>query len=260
MTKNTRGVLDILWYLFLFVFIQSVCMLLTRIPQVSMSMSLAASGLLTIIVFIACRYTLVSPTYIRTRPWVVLAWALVLAVGSVLPSMWLLELTKVDMPDEMVQMMSKAMQGPIGYAAIGVLAPIAEEMVMRGAVQRRLTELLGADRNHWIAIGITAAIFGLLHGNAAQFVHAFLIGLLLGWMYYRTGSLIPGIIFHWVNNSIAIFASRMYPGTNDVKLIDIFGTQQHVLLAVGFSLCIFLPALYQLAIRMKQADSSRING
>lgn len=253
MNKTVRGGLDVLWYLFLLVFIQLVCGLLTRIPHVTLSMSLAISGLLTIIVFIAFRYTQVSPTYLRSRPWVVLAWSLVLAVGSVIPSMWLLEVMDVDMPKGTAQMFSEAMRGPIGYAALGVLAPIAEEMVLRGAVQRRLAELLGPGRNHWIAIAITAALFGLLHGNMAQFIHAFLIGLLLGWMYYRTGSLIPGIIYHWVNNTIAIVFSDLYPQMEDAKLVDFFGTQQHVLMAVGFSLCIFLPALYQLAIRMKRA-------
>ena len=45
---------------------------------------------------------------------------------------------------------------------------------------------------------ISAAIFGLAHANVAQFVNALLLGLLLGWMYYRTKSLVPGILLQLV--------------------------------------------------------------
>ena len=83
---------------------------------------------------------------------------------------------------------------------------------------------------------------------------AFLAGLLLGWLYYRTDSVVPGIVLHWVNNSIAYVVYNLYPDP-DMQLIDLFGTQRHVAAAVVFSLFILLPALYQLHLRMKKADA-----
>ena len=54
-----------------------------------------------------------------------------------------------------------------------------------------------------LAILISSFIFGVIHLNPAQVPFAFAIGLIFGWLYYRTASLIPGIIGHFINNSIA---------------------------------------------------------
>jgi membrane protease YdiL (CAAX protease family) len=131
------------------------------------------------------------------------------------------------------------------------LAPLGEELVFRGAILRRL---LDSCLPLWGAIALSALLFMLIHMNPAQMPHAFLIGLLLGWMYWRTGSILPGVAFHWANNSAAYVIYNIYPDS-DMKLVDIFkGSEQHVLLAVGFSLLILLPALYQLHVWMRRAD------
>jgi hypothetical protein len=44
---------------------------------------------------------------------------------------------------------------------------------------------------------------------------------------------------------------NIYPNP-DMTLADLFGSQQHVLMAVGFSLCILIPALIQLNLNMKK--------
>jgi hypothetical protein len=87
--------------------------------------------------------------------------------------------------------------------------------------------------------------------NPAQMPHAFLIGLLLGWMYYRTDSIVPGVVYHWVNNTIAYVLMAFYPDP-DLKTTDFFGNQQTVLMAVAFSLCILIPSIYQLNLRMRK--------
>ena len=67
----------------------------------------------------------------------------------------------------------------------------------------------------------------------------------------RTGSIVPGVVFHWANNTVAYLIAVAYPG-NEVKLVDIFsGNETAVLMSVVFSLCIFLPALFQLNICTK---------
>ena len=100
-------------------------------------------------------------------------------------------------------------------------------------------------------IAVSAALFSLIHMNPAQMPHAFIIGLLLGWMFYRTGSIVPAVAFHWTNNTIAYILFKLYPDT-DLRLVDILGTQRKVGAAVIFSLFILLPALYQLHLRMKR--------
>jgi hypothetical protein len=135
-----------------------------------------------------------------------------------------------------------------GYVSIGLLAPFAEELVFRGAILR---ELLRWSSRPWVAIAISAIFFAAAHMNPAQLPHAFLIGLLLGWMYYRTDSIIPGVVYHWINNSVAYVMYNLYPNP-EMTLTDLFGSERSVLMAVGFSLCLFLPALFQLNMRLEK--------
>ena len=140
------------------------------------------------------------------------------------------------------------MKDRMGYFVIGLLAPLTEEMVFRGAVLR---SLLQWKQNPWVGIVISAILFALIHMNPVQMPHAFLVGLLLGWMYYRTDSIIPGVVYHWVNNTVAYVMYNLYPDP-DMTLMDLFGSQRAIMMALVFSLCIFLPSLYQLNMRLKK--------
>ena len=215
-----------------------------------------ATGIVTILVFLLTRWAEVSPNWIRTRPWLVLAWSVIAAMGALIPSIWLQELMP-ELPNWLDNEFDMILSNRWGYLAIGLLAPLSEEIVLRGAVLRSLLSkpLLAGRSEHvnaWTAIAISAVFFALIHFNPAQMPHAFVIGLLLGWMYWRTGSILPGVAYHWANNSIAYILYNVYPNP-DIKLIDIFkGSEQHVLMAVGFSLLILIPAIYQLHLWMRR--------
>lgn len=209
------------------------------------------SSLSTILLFGFCKWSPFSNAYIRTRPWISLTWVLLLSVGTILPSQWLMEQITIEMPEETVRLFEQIMKEPFGYLVIGILSPVAEEMVFRGAVQRTLLNML-SKQNHWWAIVAGALVFGACHMNMPQFVHAFLIGLLLGWMYYRTGSVVPGIVLHWVNNSVAFVMFSLMPKMADGKLIDLFhGDSRTMISGLAFSLCILVPSLFQLSRRLK---------
>lgn len=254
--KPTRELLNIVAYLMAFLLIQIaaelvVGKLFTGSEGISLVISTTAASVLTILLFALSRWSPFSRDYVRSRPWVTLVWVLLLAIGTIIPSMWLLEVLGVEMSEEFQQMFEQIMKEPWGYLALGILAPVAEEMVFRGAVLRSLLHIF--DRRwHWVPIVISALLFGAAHGNLPQFVHASLLGLLLGWMYYRTDSIVPGIVLHWVNNTVSYVASNLFPQFADARLVDIFGSQRNVWLALGFSLCIMLPSLFQLAIRLKK--------
>ncbi len=208
-------------------------------------------GLLTITVFLWARYAVVSPTWLRTRPWMVLTWSVIAALGALIPSAFIQEQIP-ELPNWVENEFDTIMGIPWGYLIIGLLAPLSEEIVMRGAILR---ELLRSSRlTPWGAITLSAVFFALIHMNPVQMPHAFLIGLLLGWMYWRTGSILPGVAYHWANNSVAFVLYAIYPNP-DIKLIDVFqGSQLHVYMAVFFSMLILLPALYQLHVWMRRAE------
>ena len=271
-----RNILNALCYLAAFLIIQYVMMLVvgtiwlvvkgttvsTALNQVATGMLAndgmalaiitAASSVVTILVFMLLRWSPFSRTYLRSRPWGVLFWVFILTFGTIIPSEWLLEQLDVEMSESVQHVFEQIMSTPVGYVAIGLLAPLAEEMVFRGAILRVLLQVF--DRRwHWLPIVISAVLFGAVHGNMAQFLHAMLLGLLLGWLYYRTDSIVPGVVLHWVNNSIAYVIFNLLPQATEGKLIDLFaGNQRAVWMALGFSLCILLPSLFQLNERMKR--------
>ena len=81
-----------------------------------------------------------------------------------------------------------------------IVAPIGEEIIYRGMI----TKLLLEEYRPTKAILISALIFGVIHLNPAQIPGAFLLGLLFGWLYYKTRSVIPGIILHFINNAASV--------------------------------------------------------
>ena len=153
-----------------------------------------------------------------------------------------------ELPDWSEKEFELIINNRFGYFIVGLLAPLVEELVFRGAILRAL---LRWKSNPWVGIIISAVMFSAIHMNPAQMPHAFLIGILLGWMYYRTDSIVPGVVYHWVNNTIAYVLMAFYPDP-DLKMIDLFGNQQTVLMAVAFSLCILIPSIYQLNLRMEK--------
>jgi membrane protease YdiL (CAAX protease family) len=218
--------------------------------------STVATGVVTIVIFLLARWAEVSPHWLRTRPWMVLTWSVIAALGALIPSAWLQEQIP-ELPNLVENEFDMILSNRWGYLAIGLLAPLSEEIVLRGAVLRSLLNkplLAGRSErvNAWTAIVISALFFALIHFNPVQMPHAFTIGLLLGWMYWRTGSILPGVAYHWANNSMAYLIYNIYPDP-DIKLVDVFkGSEQHVLMAVGFSLLILMPAIYQLNLWMKR--------
>ena len=213
-----------------------------------MIISMTASSIVVFALFLYLHWAEVSRSYVRSRPWATLFWCALAAVGAIIPSECVQELMP-PLPNIVEEEFDVILQNRWGYFAIGLFAPVCEELVFRGAILRAL---LHWTPRHWLAIVISALLFALIHANPAQMPHAFLIGLLLGWLYYRTDSVVPGVVYHWVNNSIAYVVYNFYPDPQ-MKLLDLFGSQRTVVAAVLFSLLILLPALYQLNLRLRKA-------
>ena len=211
--------------------------------------AMAASSIVILALFLYFRWTEVSRSYVRSRPWVTLIWCALAAMGAIIPSEFVQEQMPA-LPNIVEEEFDMILRDRWGYFAVGLLAPICEELVFRGAVLRALLQWTS---RHWSAIAISAVLFALIHANPAQMPHTFLVGLLLGWLYYRTDSIVPGIVYHWVNNSVAYVVYNLYPDP-EMKLLDLFGSQRAVVAAVLFSLLILLPALYQLNLRLRKAQ------
>ena len=234
----------------------------TDVTGTTLALTALVTNVVVMAVFLGARWCRLGKSYLRSAPYDALFWCVVAAVGAIVPSAWLQEQLP-ELPNVVVQQMMMIMQDKWGYIVIGLLAPVAEEIVMRGAILRAL--LAGMEKvpagvatamarhRHWVAIAISAALFALAHGNPAQMPHALVVGLLLGWMYWRTGSIVPGVVYHWVNNTAAYAMFVVYPDPDATLSVYFGGNGRAVLLAVAFSLLILVPAIYQLGRRLHKA-------
>ncbi len=81
--------------------------------------------------------------------------------------------------------------------AITLTAPFFEEIIFRGVLFQTIKRYAGSAA----AIVISAAIFALLHPGTYVIVNIFFLGLLFGYLFDRTGSIVPCIVLHFLFNA-----------------------------------------------------------
>ncbi len=126
----------------------------------------------------------------------------------------------VPMPEWMEQMVEEILQGLIkpnigSFLTVVVAAAFLEEYLFRGIVLRGFLKNYSPTQ----AIIWSAVFFGLFHFNPWQFVAAFILGLYMGWLYYRTQSLWPCIAIHALNNLIG-YVGFVFFNEDDVVIYD----------------------------------------
>ena len=85
------------------------------------------------------------------------------------------------------------------------------------------------------AIMVSAAFFAVLHMNPWQAIPAFLLGLLFGYVYYKTGSLKLTMLMHCVNNTFAALMTRIPSLADAETFMDVMSPWAYV--------CIFIASL-----------------
>ena len=112
-----------------------------------------------------------------------------------------------EMPAILKQALEQLTEGPvwISLLSVSIFAPLFEEWLCRGLVLRGLLQKM---KPGW-AIAVSALFFAVLHMNPWQAIPAFLLGLLFGYVYYRTGSLKLTMLMHCVNNTLAVVCSHI---------------------------------------------------
>ena len=92
-----------------------------------------------------------------------------------------------------------------GLVLYGLISPLAEEVVFRGVIHNRLRRLYNP------AIGILASglLFGAFHGNLVQGVYGACLGMLMAWLYERSGRFGTPLLFHAVANPTVYTTARL---------------------------------------------------
>lgn len=119
------------------------------------------------------------------------------AVSSLMP----------DMPAMLKDTLEAMTSGNVwlNFLSVSIMAPLFEEWLCRGMILRGL--LVKGTKPAW-AIAVSAFLFAFIHLNPWQAIPAFLLGLLFGYVYYRTGSLKLTMLMHFTNNTLALVISQ----------------------------------------------------
>lgn len=162
-----------------------------------------------------------------------------------LPNYWNLQLTQKssflsDLYVKVNELLKDMTSGPLwsSFLLVAVFAPIFEEWLCRGMVLRGLLTKM----NPTGAIIVSALFFAVIHANPWQALNAFLLGLIMGYVYYKTGSLLLTMLIHFVNNGTAVVASHLdcLKDYEDLYWIEVMGRQSYLIV---FSVsCVVLTA------------------
>lgn len=117
---------------------------------------------------------------------------------------------QINLPDLMELEFKELATNPWGILAIAVVGPIVEELVFREGIIRYLVRH-GEHRKY--AVLFSAVMFGLIHFNPAQVPFAIIMGIILGIIYVKSGSILLTSLIHILNNTAALIEMRLTEGT-----------------------------------------------
>lgn len=139
------------------------------------------------------------------------------------------------LPENVIEEYSQASAGltsggiVLTLLATAVEAPLVEELIFRGGMFRRFKQ--GMPKA--LAVVLSAVIFGICHGtNPVWFAYAALLGVILALMEDKTGSIIPGIITHFMFNFFSTAVLQYIESETVLTVIVIAGTLLAIVSAV----------------------------
>ena len=156
------------------------------------------------------------PIYLKTKKeafpvvtekshWSVSIWSILFILGVGTVSSFIVELignfiTPSDGGLEAV--MEAIFSGSLWSTVVStvIMAPIMEELMIRGLT---LNKLLSGSKK-WTAIIVSSIVFGVIHMNLLQGLNAFVLGIVLALVYYKTRSLITCMLCHAANNLLSV--------------------------------------------------------
>lgn len=176
-----------------------------------------------------------TPSMVKLLLWIVVAWLGYMFVEEFLS--YLFDMMGID-TNSQDDLFDGALL-PLMIISVCILAPLGEEAVFRGAFERKLLE---TDRSSWIAIVVSALAFGLMHMDPFVSCLTFLMGILMGWIYYRTRNIWLTVFCHALNNTMATVLDFLI---DDVEIIpDTYIESEYPFVYYLISFAVGLALLY----------------
>jgi len=166
----------------------------------------------------------------------VLAVVGMLALGQTLDSLTVLAGLAQQGNMVMIRQALAQAVGPDLFLAVlivGVLAGTAEEIFFRGYMQTRLVQRLPRGA----AVFVTSLFFGVFHMDPLHGLLALILGLYLGWITELTGSALPAVVCHVVNNALFTLLTAAWGAVDGFEINLALGAAGAVVFA-GTVLCL----------------------
>jgi membrane protease YdiL (CAAX protease family) len=164
---------------------------------------------------------------------------LIVSIATIALAFMTDSLTRIlpEAPQWFEDAMNAIMDAPVWLTllSVSVFAPLFEEWLCRGLVLRGLMNKMSPAG----AICVSAIFFAVLHLNPWQAIPAFILGLLFGYVYYRTGSLKLTMLMHCVNNTFSVIFTRIPAFEEAETFMDILSPWAYV--------CIFIASVLMIA-------------
>lgn len=137
------------------------------------------------------------------------------------------------------------------FLAIVLAAPVIEELLFRGLAYRGFCRLWGPRT----AMIVSALFFGIYHRNVVQGLYAFLLGLLMVYVYESFGTIRASIVFHMAANAISVVLT---------ECIDMSWVKQSLFVELVFTVCFTAVAVISFIILQRRRkrllqNSDKIN-
>tara|TARA_B110000438_G_C15782576_1_gene636922 strand:+ start:842 stop:1636 length:795 start_codon:yes stop_codon:yes gene_type:complete len=101
------------------------------------------------------------------------------------------------------------------FIAVSIIAPLGEELLFRGFLQQFL-ERYWKDITR--AILMTTLLFAIIHMNPFWFIQIYILGIMLGFLSWKTNSIFPPLILHTINNATALLFTFIDLGKSNLYL------------------------------------------
>lgn len=208
-------------------------------------------------------YKLSSNNFGRFKGWqialITVALTYATMISADLPNYWNYKFTTLvpgmqSFYDFITDLMRQMTGGPVwsSFLLVAIFAPIFEEWLCRGMVLRGLLAHL---KPGW-AIVVSALFFAIIHMNPWQALNAFIIGVIMGYVYYKTGNLWLTMLMHFVNNGTSVILSQI-PSLQETDFwMDMMPRSTYTALYVGslVLLCVCLWAFRSIPLLQKRGN------
>jgi len=113
--------------------------------------------------------------------------------------------------------------------------------------------LMMCMRNKHLAIVLTGFLFSLFHGEFFGLLPRFILGVILGYIVYYSGSIWPAVAAHLLNNGMALFSSHFEWGKSGIAFLD----EDYIfpIYITGLSLVFTIALIYFISISKKKANA-----